>query len=1356
MGLIKKFFLLILFVTVSLSAAESIKVSDNANRISLLSQSDSGYEFSITIGTLKYFNVKTKAGDFTQITLPGFYRSHNIGEPNLPTVNKIIEIPLGAKIQAEIISYDEKIIDLNEFGISNSLIPTQPSLSKSDNAEDVPFEFNRALYSEDRYYSLKNVSAKVLGIMRYRRLALIDVAPIEYNPVRNKLKVKYNIIVKVNFKNADFMATENLKRKYYSPFFEADFNGIQKLETKDDPQSLIRFPQKYVIVAPNEFIPTLQPFIDWKTQQGFNVILKTFDGTISNNELKTYLHDLYNNATENDPAPTYVLFAGDTEQIPPFSGTTGSHVTDLPFVDVTGDFMPDMYPARFSARTVDELQPQVDKTLYYEKYEIADPSYLNNITLIAGWDASHASTYGYPTIRYGQVYYYNEANGFNTNMYETTGSGQFETEITNDINNGVAFINYTAHGSETSWADPNFTLTDVHNFTNDGKYTLAIGNACLTASMQIGECFGEAWLRKANGGAIGYIGGTNSTYWDEDVWWSTGYFSHVGDGVTPTFEETSMGAYDAANITDDLTTQSAMVYVGNFAVTTANSSRAHYYWEIYQLFGDPSLMIYWGVPEQMTVNHMPVIILGSSTYDVDVPGTPMALLGLTKDGELIASAMTDANGHATFDFGGPITVPGTYTLTITALNKVPYVEQIQAIVPANVSLSPSSVQIQTSTSVTVSVSDTSNAPMEGVKVWATAPGYFVDTVMTDNNGEANLNVESPVGPFIIVMGKRSADSYNLFADTLFITGGMDFANPQLNVETTFGLVDTFSVGLPGTIKGSGTKDGGVVVYISGGNGTFDSDLADTMLVTPATTEPVTAFLVEPGYNSIMKSFPVIQATATVSGYVKNASGVGIGQAVVSCNQNGEEIFSVSTSSSGYFVAPKPVPLGNVSFLVRAFGYESNTFDYFVNYPANNLEINMQTAPSSYIQGMVSNTSGEALDATIKFYRFDTGELYKTIYTSSSNPGTFADTVVNFDYEIKVKSSGYKMIDTLLTVDNDATWNFTLELPSGILILAADTKGYFADKERTIPIKDISGRKLTSNEIADTLASWNIAYTIEDVATTDPATWPNYSAVFYLQGASSSTMPTNIQNKLIEYVNNDGKLLIEGGELGYANRSEPIASAVLHVTGWNADNSGIIKNRDTRSTLWHSPNQLPLTISHQYSHWEDQDSMDPADSNEVVAVWTLYADKSSIIAYNGQVVYLSFNYANISDYTVKGNLLENICQYLDLLNPVSVNDEGEANNLPARFALAQNYPNPFNPSSTIKFALPVNAKVTLNIYNVLGQKVAELVNGKLTAGYHSVKWNAVNFASGVYFYKLSAENSSGNNVFSASRKMILLK
>ncbi len=91
-----------------------------------------------------------------------------------------------------------------------------------------------------------------------------------------------------------------------------------------------------------------------------------------------------------------------------------------------------------------------------------------------------------------------------------------------------------------------------------------------------------------------------------------------------------------------------------------------------------------------------------------------------------------------------------------------------------------------------------------------------------------------------------------------------------------------------------------------------------------------------------------------------------------------------------------------------------------------------------------------------------------------------------------------------------------------------------------------------------------------------------------------------------------------------------------------------------------------------------------------------------------------------------------------------------NTIPTEFNLAQNYPNPFNPATTIQFAVPVSGRYSLKVYNVLGQEVANLIDGEISAGIHNVNFNASSFASGMYIYRFS-----GNNV-NISKKMILIK
>jgi len=83
-------------------------------------------------------------------------------------------------------------------------------------------------------------------------------------------------------------------------------------------------------------------------------------------------------------------------------------------------------------------------------------------------------------------------------------------------------------------------------------------------------------------------------------------------------------------------------------------------------------------------------------------------------------------------------------------------------------------------------------------------------------------------------------------------------------------------------------------------------------------------------------------------------------------------------------------------------------------------------------------------------------------------------------------------------------------------------------------------------------------------------------------------------------------------------------------------------------------------------------------------------------------------------------------------------------------LYRNYPNPFNPSTNIKFDIPKSSDVKLIIYDIAGREITKLVNEMLNAGSYEVSWDASNYTSGVYFYKLISEN------YIDTKKMVLIK
>ena len=687
-----KFTNLFLVLSIALSFAVSatdIKLTDTGNQLIITEKTLTEFTFINHLSDIQTMNVKTNTGDFVKLIASGYGENAIKGNAELPVLEELINIPLGSEVIVKIINKEEKIISLSDYGIYNLIFPSQPSISKGENAEYAPFFFNEEYYGNNDFHTHKLIHTEYLGKMRGQQLARISIAPFQYNPITNEIKVITKMEVKIIFKNIDFEGHKINKKKYYSPEFEHLYKSCLNYIPIEEKDIITTYPVKYVIVSDPAFQSALQPLVQWKTKKGFHVIeAYTDDPAIGSTtvSIHAYLKDMYYNPLDGI-SPTYVLFVGDDGQVPSFNN--GNHLSDMYFCefDGNGDFYPEMYYGRFSATVAEEVEVQVHKTLTHEKYLFSDPSFLDEIVLVAGVDASMAPTYGNGQINYGTDNYFNTAHGLTVYNY-LYGSGTPITSdmsaasaaIIADVSAGVGFANYTAHCGSSGWADPSFSTSDISGLQNNDQYGFMVGNCCQSNKFDVPVCFGEGLLRANNKGAVGYIGGSNNTYWNEDFWWA------VGNGsisANPSYAGTGLALFDCImhengeQQADWFITAGQMIHSGNLAVTQAGGSE-QYYWEIYHLMGDPSLMPYIGVPTMLSVSHASATPIGTTTLSVDAEEN--AYVAISMNGVLLDAQLVDFTGTVNLTFSAIANV-GNADIVITKQFKQPYQGTIQIISP---------------------------------------------------------------------------------------------------------------------------------------------------------------------------------------------------------------------------------------------------------------------------------------------------------------------------------------------------------------------------------------------------------------------------------------------------------------------------------------------------------------------------------------------------------------------------------------------------------------------------------------------------------------------------------------------------
>ncbi|MFA8301222.1 MAG: C25 family cysteine peptidase [Hyphomicrobiales bacterium] len=653
-----------------------VALGENERTISLEKESSTSLRIKVKLDNLVINKVNNEGYSFTEISIPQTYSTGEIGGPELPIVNQLIEVPKGATIKVDANINKVYNVSLKDKDASTIVYPLQASASKTKGSKS-SFTYKPELY--EKYVSTRSFQqpkVEVLGTMRGKTIALLSYSPVSYDAATGNIKQVVESEINISFDRP----IESYDRGLASPYFDPIFSRLLNNRNLEDPNTLWKNPVKYLILSSKKYEEALKPFIQWKTEKGFNVITEYVDN-IGNTEenIKAWVKSQFDNVTEASPAPSFLLIAGDVEDVICERGAQTNAVTDLYYASIDGDMFPELFYGRMSASNAAEMTAQVNKTIKYEQYKLDKPDYLNNVELIAGIDEENNwhSKVGKPFIQYALNNYYNNSKYKNVYNYYENYDG-----FKDNINKGVGYLHYTGHGLNTEWIIPKYKVEDAKSIQNVGMPAFVTANCCLSADFGYSESLGEAFLRADNKGAIGYIGSAPTSYWLEDFYWEVGAFKIVGqnDGYVPTAGETTTGGIDALLTKDDICGNAVMFY-GNIAVTEAHTQgfptnkSAHYYWEAYNYLGDPSVFTYNNTPSPLVASCQQIVVGASK---VKITGDPGTYVALSQNGNLLGSGKISAVGEIELPII-PLEEEGKVKFVASARNKITIISEVDAI-----------------------------------------------------------------------------------------------------------------------------------------------------------------------------------------------------------------------------------------------------------------------------------------------------------------------------------------------------------------------------------------------------------------------------------------------------------------------------------------------------------------------------------------------------------------------------------------------------------------------------------------------------------------------------------------------------
>ncbi|MBN1296293.1 hypothetical protein JXA80_05900, partial [bacterium] len=625
-------------------------VTRNAPVVQVMDSRWDAVEIDVDIDGLQSQEVKTKAGVFTRLMFDGDAYRGEIGSPRLPVIRKMVEVPYGAEINLEYTPRAIKTLDLGR----HPLIPVQAPVEKVPGArEAAPFLIDQSLYGQDRFLSQPEVRIQDIDFMRGHRLVVLEIAPLAYNPVQNQIQFTDGFDIRIELTGADRALTWQMDYRYYNAAFETlladrviNHGAYRNRDYTFPPPT----PVAYMILNIADYTLAIAPFVEWKTIEGYEVTVVEVPTGATTATVKALIQDAYDN-WPNPPA--YVLLNGDTNTLPAFTGEASGSADDMEYTELegTGFYTPDVMLGRFPVRSTADIETVIEKTMQWEQMTMPDTDYFKDAVYLASSDhssmleATHEYCWG------THIQPYDPANNVYHSVYERLGGAT--ADFASNVNAGRAFVCYSGHGygNGTGTASVHFVHADVSALTNVDKYPHVMVFACGTNLHDQEISFGERWLIEQNKGSVSYWGTSDSSYWDEDDYEQREIFRIQHE--------------------DTYYSLAGMYFAGLIEVH-AQGGDSDYYFDIYNLMGDPSAVFHGRIPMVPAITASPSTTPSPQDFPVSITDgngpVQYALVSISMDGVLLGSAFTDVNGNALVHIEP--TAPGNAMITVSGRNLV--------------------------------------------------------------------------------------------------------------------------------------------------------------------------------------------------------------------------------------------------------------------------------------------------------------------------------------------------------------------------------------------------------------------------------------------------------------------------------------------------------------------------------------------------------------------------------------------------------------------------------------------------------------------------------------------------------------